>query len=359
MTARAALAKLLRSPNLAWLFAVMVPAVALSVSLDSQPQPKPLWTVDDLPATPATADNGWVLLDTAAFEVEIPAELRELVVGDIPADPAFWSQVEAQAPALDELMNRLDVREALARLDIARGRPAFVDDCESGEGCGTLGWMNLHRLAMLAVLQRELQGDHRGAMALVRGLVVFDRTYLEQPPSSVAVLVGIHNLRGALTLSERLLERAEGELVQQEARALRGAVAAVDVDTRVLQPMLMREYMVLDGLLDDPSDPRYGEATKQARTSSWFVDRAETRRMLAERYRRRSACAGVGDIACALGIDEEALDASPGWWLENPGGKRMLQSWQFWAPSAAEGLYDSLGRIASSRLRIIGSGEAG
>ena len=288
----------------------------VGVNAIPHPTPAPLWSADELPALPSASDNGWTALGEVPFEAHTPDALTVLFDLEPGLDGAdFWRRARTERAQLEAWLAAH--RESLARVELARAQPEFVDDCRSLESCTTLDWSRSHELALGRVVELALDGRRRDAEALLTDLLRMDQAQLDSAPTILSVLVSLANARRAMVLA--------GHLVALDptgtSTRLRRRVANFDARSYDLELLVQVRYRVWAKAIHDrqtigPHD--------LGQTSFLTFDPGTTRTELDRRMAHAHARAAVGDLEGACGAGQDRLQDRPLWQVHNPVGSMLL-----------------------------------
>ena len=315
----------------------------LGVNAYPCPSPAPLWTAAELPPLPEASDNGWTAIgDDVPLDAGVPDALTDLFDTDETLETElYWQRAESNA---DALRAWLDAHaDVLTRVEAARARPEFVDDCRIDGPCSTYDWRLAHDLALGQVVDLALRGDRRSAAALLDDLIRMDQAQLERAPGILSVLVGLVNAERAMALAGQL-----GELDGSTRASLRERVSGFEARSFDLGLMVQTRYLTWWTALSSESG---GEALGIEDASFLALDRGLTLHGINERFARQYARAGVGDIAGSCGAGQARVQDQPLAWLHNPMGDRLLD--QTDVSEFCEDIDERVAEVESTRLRVL------
>jgi len=328
------------------------------------------WRDEVLPAVPDAAQNGLddVLL-TPSFAGERPSSaLQDLVArldGDTPE--ARWAMAARAHAELRGWLREEGPQEArarsLSRIDAALAAPRFADPCVSLElDCRPMNLLDLARVASVADLDAALHGDWASALdratAWLRAsndLLRTSRTVLDAATGALFSLVASDHLR-VLVAGLRAAQVEDPDAPAPGMReATRAALeAAIDGSTRAdvdLRRVVVGEQRrvrpsLLAALRGGPGAG--GDGLGAAR---FLLDPADTVATLDADFEALRAWAEAPPQARgAWTVPRHAEGA--GWWLWNPGGKRLLDTLSYDAGAAITQLESLTDEAFASRAAL-------
>lgn len=328
--------------------AIAVAGWVASHHLSTRAAPKLLWTEADLPSLPASAENGWELLQRGSARLED----RDLS-GDfkVAREAGDWEAARRLEGRIAREVESRAFQQSSATLDAAFARPRFADACPATltSDCKTVHLLGYGQVAELAIAHAALRGEWEKALgrlsALLRTSLDFERSSRDLVSGSVAAA---HRL-GALELTRLVLEGA----VREKAVLRRARLEA----------------------MTPPIEGPAGDANERRAVITEYLKFVSAIRMLAPAFRPEELRTSRGIAAAlerlAMDPDDTLLRAnayyaammaavdggSTGslpeprfregavWWIHNPTGKMVLQT------AATPPLY--LHRLAERRPRLL------
>lgn len=320
------------------MFAVMAAGVALlgggwalSQVVLAAPEPEPVYRPSDLPPAPPAASNGWQAFRAAGGPgVNVPPALALVPSGGDASGE--WAHVQREAAPLRAFVGSAPVQASLRAYEDALDRPHFADACavRLAESCPVLPVFRAHRLEELSLLVRSLDDRQDEAAQGLARLITADASWLGSARSLISFEVAVAGARRALSVATMLAPR----FTPDGKAAVAAAIERLRSTRADLERPLAVEYLLnleaIDLVAGDAgalvSMGPHSPGVIDRVSGALFVDRGQTRQLLADRTRAWQAW--LAQPPTTPTPSDRLFSDRPLSWLHNPVGKRTLDMLQ-------------------------------
>lgn len=362
-----------RSWGLLALIALGVTAGAFAVWVGAhharQQPPPPLFTEANLPPSPPSAENGWMMVSESRAVHESPAFPPELgpLLDPARAESPLLDQARAKREALAAYGGSREAKDALSVLEKGLAMPRFADGCPLRPGqpeCLVMPLMKVHRLAALEALRRGVDGDWPGAISLSARLTRADIDAATSSRKLLSHLIAIADMRLGLDVSAALLEgyiQARGKgaapldpATTEALRAADAALGAMDPGALSAKRAVTAEYVYTRALIEK-AETTYLPVLPLS--SALLFDKVATLEGLNDHFlevtaRVATRSASPPGSAAPPEAEPEPWPEAPSWWTYNAAGKQLLGLMTLeWEPQLRK-LEVERARVEAARTRV-------
>lgn len=259
----------------------------------AEPAGPPKWTEADLPALPASENNGWQLLQDelhgGLVVPTLPEDVEAIVAGLDGATPGeSWAQLLEQRDVLGSFMTSLD-DGALDAWNRSLKASAFADACMRTitADCRHFDIFRLHRVATAEAMWWAVRGDVETAFEKATAMIEQQAGYLRGARGPMGARVSLAMLQTTLALAAMLHHRVDegAEVSEPVLAAYRGALESVDLDRAILEQIVIGEYLFARDALAQVSQAEGAELLGDSFwPPRWLYDEGYAAARVDERY---------------------------------------------------------------------------